>query len=142
VRIHELLPDDPAVMGELDAALRAVCVSLQAPVTPGVTDFSLCHGVLGNAEMLLLVADALGREDIREGARTVGRLGVELYHRKGLPWPCGVMGAGEAPGLLLGTAGIGTFYLRLHDTRAAPSPLLVRPAGADHGTLQGEKEEV
>jgi hypothetical protein len=30
-----------------------------------------------------------------------------------LPWPCGIPGAGEAPGLMLGTAGIGYFYLRL-----------------------------
>jgi hypothetical protein len=39
-------------------------------------------------------------------------------------WPCGAAGAGLAPGLLRGHAGIGLLYLRLHD-RAVPSPLLV-----------------
>ena len=39
-------------------------------------------------------------------------------------WPTGLAGGGDTPGLLLGTAGIGWFYLRLADPEETPSVLL------------------
>jgi len=41
--------------------------------------------------------------------------------------PCGVVSGGETPNLMLGTAGIGYFYLRLYDSSAVPSVLLTQP---------------
>ena len=41
------------------------------------------------------------------------------------PWPYGVTSGGETPNLMLGTAGIGYFYLRLYDAAAIPSVLLL-----------------
>ena len=40
-----------------------------------------------------------------------------------MPWPCGVLGAGETPNLMLGLAGIGDLLLRLYDSEATPSAL-------------------
>ena len=60
-------------------------------------------------------------------AEGVGRIGQAQYVQQNLPWPCGVMGGWETPNLMLGLAGIGYFYLRLHDPAMIPSTLLVHP---------------
>jgi lantibiotic modifying enzyme len=49
-------------------------------------------------------------------------LGSRRY-RKECAWPSGVSG-GDNPGLLLGLAGTGYFYLRLSDPDAVPTILL------------------
>jgi lantibiotic biosynthesis protein len=92
------------------------------------TDFSLCHGAAGAGDVLLFAAD--GREDLRTGlAVEIGRRGVERHHGPGASrFPCGIP-HGETPGLLLGLAGIGMFYLRLV-APGLPSPLLVHRNGA------------
>jgi hypothetical protein len=69
----------------------------------------------------------LGAELHPEGAALAQRAGeiADSRHAASLDgWPCATAGAGLAPGLLDGHAGIGLFYLRLHD-RAVPSPLLI-----------------
>jgi hypothetical protein len=43
----------------------------------------------------------------------VGEQGIEQIERQDLRWPCGVTDGDETPNLMLGTAGIGYFYLRL-----------------------------
>ena len=81
-------------------------------------DFCLCHGAAGAADVLLAGGGA-------ELAAQVGRRGVERHSRPGAAdFPCGVTG-GETPGLMLGFAGIGMFYLRLAD-RGVESPLLIQ----------------
>jgi hypothetical protein len=56
--------------------------------------------------------------------QAVAAAGQDHYGGPGGAWPCGA-GGGETPGLLLGLAGIGLFYLRLHHP-ATPAVLLVR----------------
>ena len=56
----------------------------------------------------------------------IARHGIDTCVAAGVPWPSGVPGAGEAPGLMLGCAGTGYFYLRLADPVAVPSALLIR----------------
>ena len=76
-------------------------------------DFSLCHGLTGNAQVLLEAGEMLGsdRSARRELALDVARWGVEGHARAGRPWPCGTH-VGESPGLMTGLAGIGLFLLR------------------------------
>ncbi|MEV6159967.1 lanthionine synthetase LanC family protein [Nonomuraea sp. NPDC052129] len=89
----------------------------------GGADFSLCHGLSGNAEPFEEAREVLGAVGAvipRLGAEAVGmdipRLvadhGLERYARTGVSWPCGTH-SGETPNLMLGLAGIGYFYLRL-----------------------------
>ena len=89
----------------------------------GGADFSLCHGLPGNAEPFeearrLLRADAVGT-DI---PRLVAEHGLERYAHTGVAWPCGTHSE-ETPNLMLGLAGIGYFYLRLAAPQV-PSVLL------------------
>jgi lantibiotic biosynthesis protein len=66
---------------------------------------------------VLLEADRiLGAPDLREIAVNIGHAGIEQFESQRLPWPCGFPGGGETKNLMLGTAGIGYFYLRLHDS--------------------------
>ncbi|MBB5085074.1 lanthionine synthetase LanC family protein [Nonomuraea endophytica] len=89
----------------------------------GGADYSLCHGLPGNAESfqqagVILGADAGGR-DIPS---LVADHGLERNASTGT-WPCGTHSE-ESPNLMLGLAGIGYFYLRL----AAPQiPSLLLP---------------
>jgi hypothetical protein len=81
----------------------------------------------GSAEVLLDARRALGeaRADPSRLVEAVARAGIGRYGEQGLAWPCGV-GAGETPGLMLGLAGIGRFYLRLSGA-TLPSILLLSP---------------
>jgi hypothetical protein len=69
--------------------------------------------------------DVLGEEtagDLKLVAE-VANVGIERYANGG-SWPCGT-GSGETPSLMLGFAGIGHFYLRLHSQKI-PSILIPR----------------
>jgi type 2 lantibiotic biosynthesis protein LanM len=89
-----------------------------------LANFSLCHGQAGNADVLIYASQVLGEESWLRSAEAIAQEGVERFERRGIPWPCGLPGAGETPGLMLGLAGIGYFYLRLADPKQVPSVLL------------------
>ena len=73
------------------------------------------------------VAPSILAADFGRLAEQVGLAGVEQYRKSLSPWPCGVPQGGETPGLLLGLAGIGHFYLRLHDPAGVPPVLIILP---------------
>jgi lantibiotic biosynthesis protein len=82
-----------------------------------LANFSLCHGRAGNADVLIHASEL-------RSAEAIAQEGMERFERRGIHWPCGLPGAGETPGLMLGLAGIGYFYLRLADPQRVPSVLL------------------
>jgi lantibiotic biosynthesis protein len=88
-------------------------------------NFSLCHGLGGNADLLIYAAEALNDPVKMVLAEQVGEQGIEQIERQDLRWPCGVTDGDETPSLMLGTAGIGYFYLRLYDPRHVPSVLIL-----------------
>lgn len=120
------LTREEASAAEARAALRCTCAGLRAALAGTSASFCLCHGLAGNAELLIEASRVFDEPDHLALARQVGQLGLALYAEPGAPWPCGVLGGGETPGLMLGLAGIGSFYLRLHDP-TQPSMLLFGP---------------
>ena len=126
LRSHELLGDE-STLAEAHAALATTRRAVTAELASGAGNFSLCHGLAGNAEILLEAALRGCDEDGRnaELAHTVADAGVERHVRRDTPWPCGTF-EGETACLFLGLAGIGLFYLRLDDPTRA-SVLLVEP---------------
>ena len=90
--------------------------------TPSISNFSLCHGQAGNADLLIYAHEALG--DALEGAERIAQEGYDRFEKRHVPWPCGLPGGNETPGLMLGLAGIGYFYLRLADPAQIRSVLL------------------
>ncbi len=100
-------------------ALATTSARAQETLLRHDADFTLGTGLAGSADVLLQGgASALARHI---GDVAVGRYAAELDG-----WPCGRAGGGRAPSLLGGHAGIGLFYLRLHDP-ATPSALLLAP---------------
>ncbi|MFL6195780.1 MAG: lanthionine synthetase LanC family protein [Thermoanaerobaculia bacterium] len=96
---------------------------------PGA-DFSLCHGLAGNAECAAVSASLLGNGAGTGADLDLARFGIERYVMDRAPWPCGVPGGGENPSLMLGLAGIGHFYLRLALPDRVPSMLMITPEDA------------
>lgn len=120
------LTGDERYRGEALAALRITHAAVLTALEDGTLNFSLCHGLAGNAEILTLGAEQLGAgfECFATTARAAAAAGIALYAPDGRDWPGGAHG-GWTPGLMLGLAGIGRFYLRLARP-ALPSILLLR----------------
>jgi lantibiotic modifying enzyme len=86
---------------------------------------SLCHGDLGNLELLLDAARGLG--DRRLEARAL-RLADAVMDRIEAEGPdCGQPDGLESAGLMTGLSGIGYGLLRLSDPRRVPSILSLEP---------------
>jgi type 2 lantibiotic biosynthesis protein LanM len=111
--------DDPRARKEVDTALSA---------TTGfgfAINHSLCHGALGNAELLLTAARVLGRpQDLEALERATAEIvaGIDA----GGPVtgvPLGV----ETPGFMVGLSGIGYQLLRLAEPDRVPCALLLAP---------------
>lgn len=117
-----------AIQQDLEAAVQSSSAALMQAWLPGKLNYSLCHGAAGNAELMIMAAQELQRPALMAVAEKVAQDGHNFYVKQGLPWPCGNGGAGESPGLMLGTTGIGYFYLRMYDAQTVPSILLI---GAD-----------
>jgi len=72
-------------------------------------NYSLCHGLAGNASVLIEGQRVLGFQS--SAVAKVAQNGIERHRVQGF-WPCGTS-TGDHPGLFLGRAGIGYFYLAL-----------------------------
>jgi len=116
--------NDEVYRSEATAALETTRSSVTSMLASGLSNYSLCHGLGGNAEVTLLGRELLGAT-AEEMAHEVGDVGIESYAARELSWPCGTH-EGETASLMLGLAGIGYFYLRLNDA-SVPSLILPRP---------------
>jgi type 2 lantibiotic biosynthesis protein LanM len=86
---------------------------------------SLCHGNLGNLELLLKASETL---DDPQWCAQVNRLAaiiLESIDRDG--WICANPLGTESPGLMTGLAGIGYELLRVAEPKRVPSVLLLDP---------------
>lgn len=122
----------PALRRDADRALKLCERHALELLAQEPDDFSLCHGAGGTGDVLLTAADSPdGRLSVL--AAEVGRWGIGRRDRPGAAsFACGVP-QGVTPGLLLGLAGIGMFYIRLLDPEV-PSPLLLHPRRLDSRT--------
>ena len=125
LRAYEILGDGKCQQ-EASVALKTTRATIRAALDSWTGNFSLCHGLAGNAEVLRCAADILDGEPAEDAelASQVARYGIERYAAGNEPWPCGNHSA-ETPNLMLGLAGIGHFYLRLHRP-SIPSILILR----------------
>ncbi|MDB4895709.1 MAG: hypothetical protein JWN15_1971 [Firmicutes bacterium] len=124
LRAYELL-DMPGYKAEAEVALRTTLRSTEGMLASGVGNYSLCHGMTGNAEVLRYGAQLLGGEWRSIWADVNGRIaaaGIATHGSGRLPWRSG--GPIEGPGLMVGLAGIGYYYLR-QCKPTIPSPLLL-----------------
>ena len=108
---------------ELAIALNTTRRDVEFQILTVTGNFSLCHGLAGNAD-ILLEASIQGINDFDKALpHAVGEFGITQFSGDNL-WPSGV-GKALNPSLMLGLAGVGYFYLRLHDP-STPSVLTFR----------------
>ena len=112
---------------EAEIAVATTLENLRGGTEMSQTNDSLCHGRGGNCETLIYGAEILGRPGWLRRAEECGLQEIEACAVQRVPWPCGTYGSVEVPGLMLGLAGIGYFYLRLADPAGTPSVLIPLP---------------
>lgn len=127
LRAFEIL-NEFSCLEEAEIAVLTTENTLRKPEQLAQTNYSLCHGIGGNAELLLmsLNTNLEGRENRKSLLEKIGDYGIDNFLSKNFSWLTGVNG-GTTPGLMLGTAGIGYFYLRLWNPQAVGSILLIDP---------------
>lgn len=90
-----------------------------------IGNYSLCHGLCGNADTLLLAASILNHAAYRDKAEEIGNYCIEFYLDRDIPMPNGAFANWFNPDLMLGLSGTGYFLLRLTDPDLFESPLLI-----------------
>jgi lantibiotic modifying enzyme len=110
-----------------DTAIRQeIAIALQTTVRQGLSsNHSLCHGDLGNLELLLEAGRTLNEEKWLRQADRFAALILESVEQDG--WLCGNRLAVESPGLMTGIAGIGYGLLRAAEPERIPSVLTLEP---------------
>jgi hypothetical protein len=105
------------------AALNTTMAWTRRMLDADGTNFGLCHGLAGNAHILIKGSEALGSAFPAGGelSREVAAAGISRYASRGHQWPFGALGV-RSPGLMCGLSGVGHFYLSLWDP-AIPSIL-------------------
>ena len=109
--------DDDLYRQEADAALSTTRRAIKSQLEKGTGNYSLCHGLAGNADILLSGIQTTGNQEGMDLIHSVACNGIEKFSEKEFTWPCGTRG--ESPGLMLGLAGIGHFYMRVANPRRA-----------------------
>jgi type 2 lantibiotic biosynthesis protein LanM len=109
--------DDSTVRAEIESAVEST-------IENGFgRNHCLCHGDLGNLELITLAPEKLGRPDWAERA---GRIAGGILAGLGERGPLfGLPGGTEPPGLMTGLAGIGYGLLRRAAPRRVPSVLIL-----------------
>jgi len=122
-----------------EAELRAeIDTALQTTLARGFgRNHSLCHGDLGNLELLFQASEKLSDPHWRDQVNRVTAMTLAGIDRGG--WLCGNPLGLEAPGLMTGLAGIGYQLLRLAEPTRVPSVLLLEPPLSEASSQSGKE---
>ncbi|MEQ9672108.1 type 2 lanthipeptide synthetase LanM family protein [Coleofasciculus sp. G2-EDA-02] len=116
--------EDTETRAEIDTALKTT-------LTQGFgMNHSLCHGDLGNLELLLQASLTLNDPQWQDHLNRLSAMILHSIDEYG--WLCGVPLGVETPGLMTGLAGIGYQLLRLAQPEWVPSVLVLEPPTFNH----------
>ena len=112
---------------EAAAALKTTQQAILQTLSAESSDYSLCHGLAGLTDILRygVASSGLDAAVAQQTVHATAAMGLQRYGVGGHTW-AGGWASGEPPGLMLGMAGIGLFYLRLYAPRT-PTPLIIQP---------------
>ena len=117
-----ICPDASAPRAGASVALTTTLAQVRAAPVDRDIDVSLCHGVGGLTETLLVGASVLEDRSLAVAARALWAQ-LAARHAAAGSWPSGLPSKGRTLGLMLGTAGAG--YALLRAAGASPSVLLL-----------------
>ena len=107
-------------------AITSTLKALEEKLNDQTADATPCHGLSGLIEITWIAGQTLNDPSYRVHALEAAQALINLHSSSG-DWPSGVPSGGPNPSLMIGTAGIGYTFLRLHATDRVPSVLLIRP---------------
>ena len=107
------------------AAKVAVDTTLRHFGRKELGNYSLCHGVFGNADLLLNAAEILGDPALAEKVAGVAEEAVIQHARRKIPFPNGAQSDFNTHDMMLGMSGIGYGFLRVADPGRFGSVLIV-----------------
>lgn len=104
------LSGDPNLLRDIQAAIQTTARAVENGLATGRVGSSLCHGLTGNAEILLLASEVVPlTEETRRLIHQVARREIQQQGAS-CAWEIALC---PLPGLMLGMAGRGRFLLRL-----------------------------
>lgn len=125
LRLRQIFSTPDPVNKDLQAAIDSTIRWINSLHASEIRDLGLCHGVFGSLDFLLSAGQQLGSAELTELAERVGRLAIQHFQDRDLPWPLGGIEGDEPPNLMVGLSGIGHTYLRLFRPESVPSILLI-----------------
>jgi len=101
-------------------------LAIDQTLLEGITglNFSLCHGDLGNLELLLLASSRTKNKDLYEKTMELAYKIMYTTNKNEYDWKCGVPGGQQTPNFMVGLAGIGYQLLRIYNNNL-PSILIL-----------------
>jgi len=113
------------------AADTTLCGEIRAALTTtsrrrSTSNHALCHGELGNLDLLVTAADRLADSTWHAEARRRAAAALTFAERSG-GWLCATPFGLQSPGLMTGLAGIGYGLLRIAQPERVPSVLSLEP---------------
>ncbi|MEQ1956632.1 lanthionine synthetase LanC family protein [Mesorhizobium yinganensis] len=127
LRLYEATGDDWA-LAEASAALlaaRGLAVQAGRDAAQGIAhDATLCHGLGGVTELILLASEILKLPEHSQAACRLADLCLKIKSLNGGKWTTGLAGCADVPGLFTGIAGVGVTMLRIGNPAAIGSPML------------------
>lgn len=111
---------------QLDTLRKDLELAINKTLSDGVTglNYSLCHGDLGNIELLLLASTTTKDKDLYNKTLNYAFNIISSVKRDGGNWKCGIPGGQKTPNFMVGLAGIGYQLLRLYNNDL-PSVLIL-----------------
>lgn len=105
---------------------KEITTAIQTTIKQGFgNNHCLCHGDLGNLDLLLIANAKLDNPEITQQIEKIASQTLSEIQQKNIR--CGVPLGIETPDLMVGLAGIGYGLLRLTDPQIIPSILLLEP---------------
>jgi len=110
------------------AALTTTMLAIDENLPRPGHDASLCHGLAGLLEAMLSAGRQLGDSACLDRAAAIARVLINR-HARSCDYPSGLISSSVNPSLMLGLAGTGHAFLRLHAAGQVPSILLIGCSG-------------
>jgi lantibiotic biosynthesis protein len=115
-----------AYLGKARVAIETTLAAIDTSLEERHCDTSLCHGLAGLGEVVLIAGQMLDDSGYRERSLAVAQT-LLRRHTEPADWESGASLGGPNPSLMLGLAGVGYWLLRQHDPVRVPSILLLTP---------------
>jgi lantibiotic modifying enzyme len=102
------------------AALKAIEVTKKFFFSDNIKDYSLCHGLFGNAFILLKAASVFHLAELEELVYQQADKCLHQFISQDIPVPNGYGSSMESPCFMQGDSGIGYFFLHLYNKEWFP----------------------